>query len=476
MKTNFLYKTSPWIAFLALIISACAPKLDKEFTPSKGSADFTKYVAVGNSLTAGFADGGLYLEGQQNSYPSMLAGQFKIVGGGDFQQPLFDATQANGSGYLQLKGFYPNGSPILQPTTTMLAIRGTTTPNPLLNPMGVLYTKYTNPISNYGVPGIRLSDIMDGNYASSNPFYERILTDAEIGANKTYLQKIVESQPTFFTCWLGNNDALQFAGSGGVVPLTPTDAFNQLYTGVITALTQNAAKGVVATIPDITTIPLFTTVPPSLKKILTANGIPGLVVQSGHGLTKKGVDVTIIVVPTSTLFDGTSGKVLLPLTAAAYLPLIGQQTGKYWNDFAKSNGIPRAVVYGAYGIDTTKMFGLDPSNPFPTGLILDGTEIDNVTASVNSYNATIKSVAAAKGLAFVDFFQILKNYQTPQVINGATYSSAFISGNLFSLDGVHLTPAGYAIVANEYIKAINTTYQSNIPLVSVSQYRGVKFP
>ena len=58
------------------------PNAGTGVTPGKGSADFTKYVAVGNSLTAGFADGGLYRDGQLNSYPSILAGQFATVGGG----------------------------------------------------------------------------------------------------------------------------------------------------------------------------------------------------------------------------------------------------------------------------------------------------------------------------------------------------------------------------------------------------------
>jgi hypothetical protein len=56
------------------------------------------------------------------------------------------------------------------------------------------------------------------------------------------------------------------------------------------------------------------------------------------------------------------------------------------------------------------------------------------------------------------------------------YSPAFITGNLFSLDGVHPTPRGYAIIANEMIKAINGKYQARIPTVDVTQYRAVLFP
>ena len=51
-----------------------------------------------------------------------------------------------------------------------------------------------------------------------------------------------------------------------------------------------------------------------------------------------------------------------------------------------------------------------------------------------------------------------------------------VTGGLFSLDGVHLTPRGYAIIANEFIKATNSTYGSNIPLANVASYPGLKFP
>src|SRR5690606_34379504 len=88
---------------------------------SRGSLDLSKYVAVGNSLTAGYQDNGLYLEGQVYSYPNILANQFSFVGGGSFPQPLFSAGQENGSGYLRLTGFSASGLPELAPVTNNLA-------------------------------------------------------------------------------------------------------------------------------------------------------------------------------------------------------------------------------------------------------------------------------------------------------------------------------------------------------------------
>jgi hypothetical protein len=108
MKTlkNYLY-----ISVALVLLAGCKPSFENP-KGTKGTADFTRYIAVGNSLTAGYADGGLYLEGQQNSYPSIIAKQMALVGGGKFTQPLFTEAQANGSGYIKLMGFTPTGSPI----------------------------------------------------------------------------------------------------------------------------------------------------------------------------------------------------------------------------------------------------------------------------------------------------------------------------------------------------------------------------
>ena len=60
------------VGLLALGIVSCEPDLDhpidkKGDVYSNGEADFTHYVALGNSLTAGYADNALYITGQTNS-------------------------------------------------------------------------------------------------------------------------------------------------------------------------------------------------------------------------------------------------------------------------------------------------------------------------------------------------------------------------------------------------------------------------
>jgi len=74
-----------YIAILAFMAS-CKPDVN-EFTPSNGSADFTTYVAVGNSLTAGYADGALYTSGQMYGWANLLGEQMTQVGGAEFVFP-----------------------------------------------------------------------------------------------------------------------------------------------------------------------------------------------------------------------------------------------------------------------------------------------------------------------------------------------------------------------------------------------------
>ena len=94
MKTKNLLYILPLAALVA-----CEPEID-EVDFNSGSADFSKTVAVGNSLTAGYQSGALSLDGQINSLPAIIANQMKEVGGGDFTQPLLTGELAtNGAGF-----------------------------------------------------------------------------------------------------------------------------------------------------------------------------------------------------------------------------------------------------------------------------------------------------------------------------------------------------------------------------------------
>jgi len=425
-----------------LLLGSCKPNIDTP-KPSKGTADFSRYISIGNSLTAGYADGGLYLEGQMNSYPSIIGKQMQSVGGGPFVQPLFNADQANGSGYLSLTGFNADGTPITTPVTTNLAIAGQQAIPGFGNV--TLYTKYSGDINNYGVPGIKLFHITYAPYGNLNGYYERLLPGNEGTHNTTYLDFVTAKPFTFFSNWLGNNDALGYATSGGAGDvLTDKTTFSQLYGLLISKMTANGQKGVVGTIPDVTSIPYFNTI--------TVGAVLGAVQKANPQV--QAIYISALV----------SGSTYAPRAATAKdLIVLTFPTSKI--------GTPVVTPYG------TLPYGLTPYTPIDNQYVLDQNEIALTQDYVNSYNTTIKSIAAAKGLAVFDSYTFLNNIkQHGMVVDGVAINSNYISGGLFSLDGVHLTPRGYAIVANEFIKAINAKYGSSIPLANISDYRGVKFP
>jgi lysophospholipase L1-like esterase len=412
-------------------INACTnndvdPNAGSGVAPTKGSADFTKYVAVGNSLTAGYADGGLYRESQLNSYPSILAGQFATVGGGSFVQPLFTEAQANGTGYLRLKKLPASatGLPTLDTAKTQLAVRGLSTAGALL------YTKFTDANQNLGVPGIRMSDILNPNYGSLNPYLERLVATPTA---TTYFQYMSDNLngATFFTCWLGNNDALGYATSGGDTPLTPTALFTTNFTAAMNKLTEGNRKGVVIGIPSITITPYFTTVTAQVNTLLKAQGIPGLAIRSKSA-------------PGGVRLSGAGDYFLLSIASV-------------FNTFI------------AQGV------GLSAANPIPDQYVLDASEVAALNASITAYNGIMKAQADAKGIAYVDPNTVLSQVAATGGLtqNGINYTASFIQGGVFSLDGIHLTPAGYALMANEIIKQINAKYTATIPTVNPANYRRV---
>lgn len=422
-------------ALIATCIS-CAPNIN-EFEPQEGKqVDYTRYIAVGNSLTAGFADGGLYLEGQKVAFPNLIAEQLNWIGGAkDFNSPFFSEQQKNGSGYLYLKELN-NGVPTLENVTDQTAY---------ITPTADRLAKNIDKITNLGVPGMRLdlafAEIF-GVPVHGNMYFERLLKEEEEG-KISYFTYSTSMKHTFFTFWLGNNDVLGYAMNGAVEEgptstLTDVNKFAHLLDMYITELTQDNQKGAIATIPDVTTVPFFTTVTRiALLKAVNQTS-PAVEVKDIYILTKEGAraatDQDLFILPFSNM------------------GLLGQ---------INELGIP---------------YGLHPANPVEDKYVLDKDEVIDVSSTVNSYNKLIHQIAKEKNLAVVDVHKFLNKVKMGVVIQDIPFSNEFITGNAFSLDGIHLTPMGNAVIANLFIESLNKQYGSQIPSIDVTKYSGVKFP
>ena len=443
---------------IALLVGGC-----KNSAPSGPGTGFNgtpvkKYVSVGNSLTAGYQSNGLFASAQAYSFPNLIAGQLSASGSttiGTFQQPLYsdpgtpDAVTGKASRYELISW----AGPVIGP-------RGLTPGTPV-------NATLPRPYDNLGVPGAVIFDFLDSTDIiakagppRSNPLFLLVLrSQATFG--KSIFQQAVALNPDLVTFWLGNNDVLGFATSGGVSPSAPTSTpiFTALYTqalGTLHAALPNA-KIVVANIPDVRVIPFFNTLGPEIAGLLPA----GIYLRyQTHGNTSVAFD--------STRFTEANPP-LICLTGAAYAPLLGHPTGKWYRD----HGYPALPP----GIDTTKPFGLHPQNPWPDALVLDATEQATAGASVQAFNGVIAGVAAANKAVVVDINGFLNRikvggFQT----SGISFTADYISGGVFSFDGVHPSDQGSGIIANQFIAAMNSSFGWSIPYVNVAALPALTVP
>jgi len=483
-----------YMALSAVLLTACEAELDNPIEDggvySSGSADFSNYVAVGNSLTSGYADGALYITGQQNSFPNILAGQFALAGGGEFTQPLVDDNTG---------GLLANGTQI-QPNRFVLALDADGNPGPV-RLQGTATTDIANGLegsfNNMGVPGAKSFHLVAPGYGNiagvltgaSNPYFVRFAS----AADATIIGDAAAQSPSFFSLWIGNNDILSYATSGGTGvdrtgnldpssygpnDITDPNVFASVYSQEVQALAASASGGVVFNIPDVTSIPFFTTVPYNAIPLdaATATGVNQAYAQYNGGLAQYAA--LGFITPeerdarTINFQEGQNAVVIedenlttLPNPAGGTLPNIRQATPE-----------DLIVLTASSTLGTLA----DPSNPssvigvgVPLGDadVLIPEEQAAVVAAQTSYNATIQAVAQANGLAFVDARAILNQLASSGIsFDAGTLTSTFATGGAFSLDGVHPTPRGYAYLANQAIAEINEMYGSNIPTVNIGSY------
>ena len=423
------------LSFIALAIIGCED-YSKLTAPvfSTGSADFTRFVSIGNSLTMGEQSSSVFETGQMYTFGNLIAKQV----GTTYAQATF--SDPGTGGRLEAERLDP---------FTLYENTNQGVPTNLT---------YPAPYNNLGVKGAFLYDVLNARSASTcytaNFGVPNPLFDAVLRGLGTQLELAVAQQPTFVTLWIGNNDILAFATRGGLFPPTDPAVFQDQYTQVLSALNATGAQIVIGAMPNALLTPYFTTVGPGIGLSLQSLGLPGIVYAKTDGTTG-----------TALVQDLFTFNVLVLLPATSATDYIGDQTGAYYSD----NNIPVPP-----GVITAYPFGLAAENPFPNGLVLDPSEIAAYSALRAGYNQIISGLAQAMNYNVINWDDLFNQLASSSgyTTNGVTYSTTYVNGNFFSLDGIHPTSQGYGIVANEFIKAINTKYNASIPLVDVSTIPG----
>ena len=458
---------------------------------TSGSANFATYVAIGNSLTAGFADAALYAKGQAVSFPNILATQFALAGGGSFSQPLM----ADDLGGLLLGGNQITQNRfIFDPVNQVpFVVSGT----PTTEVSNIL----AGPFNNMGVPGAKSYHLLANGYGNvagvasgqANPFFARMASNP----NASVMEDVLAQAPSFFTLWIGANDILGYALSGGVgedhnetgnidpstyggSDITNANVFAQVFGGILQGLSQTGANGVVANLPDITVAPYFITVPynPVPLDAGTAAAVNDAYSDYNNGLllAEGGMFITSEERAARTInFEASATNAVViedeDLTdlSALGLPSIRQTTA---DDLM--------VLTSQFVIGTLA----DPNNPLSVngvGVALDDAQVltpeeqAKIMDATNAFNATIEMMTTQFDFGYLDAKALVEEMATTGLNIGgdAVITNDFVTGGAFSLDGFHPSPRGYAAVANAMIDVINTKYGANIPMVDAIKFTGL---
>lgn len=439
------------------IFTACERKINEPAITS-GSADFTHFIAIGNSLMSGYADGALYKSGQEASIPNLIAGQLKLASGGEFIQPLVNSEYGVG---------FPGARPkfVLGYSTDC---RGVTSLGPVLS-SGALdpLAPIGYPVDNLAIPGAKSFHMFAPGYGcaaflvppvKANPYYVRFCSEP---TNPAYMvvNEFAKLKPTFFASFLGDNDVLSYAISGGAGDSITSPAFFQGAMGGVlqTMIAAGGTKGVIANIPDVTSIPFFTTVPYN-----------GLVLTKGQADTIN-YAMSLFQLPFVYKEGPNPFLVADPTSPHPYFKVRQMQAGELVLLSVPQDSLKCA---GMGIISPTKLVPY----PIPNQYVLTADEVSNIKAATTAYNQILQGLATNFNLALVDMNTKMTQLQKGLVWDGVKMNAKFVTGGAFSLDGVHLTPQGCAVAANYFIDAINLKYGSSVPQVNITKYSGVIFP
>jgi lysophospholipase L1-like esterase len=517
-----------------ILVMSCQQEI-AELTPpvqetggEPGSANFTMFVSVGNSLTAGFQAGALFTEGQNNSYPAIMAKQFALVSENDeFNQPDinsvngFNSTFSNpGGGVIRgrLVLFDSDGTGPKTPSPAPAGTPGIPAPYNTAD-LPAAFAGDKTKLNNFGVPGILLGQCLTpltGGPSSGNPAYNALYERfASNPGTSTILGDAIAKNPTFFSFWLGNNDVLGYAttGGSGAIPLTDQAAFQGQYTTAINQLLAANAnvKGIVATIPYVTSIPFFTTVkfnaiPLDAATATAVNGgfagynaaLTGIQSFPSANLTALGLTVAglearkvtfaavsnnpILIVDKDLVdlgpaFDALLGAGAINSTQRAQLaPLQRARQATSADIITLSAGSILGTVVGGNPLAVNGV-----SVPLADQFVLLPSESTAIKNRIDAFNTIIRDVVTANTsrLALADMNAKFNDVVNRVVVNvdGIPVNATFAPPTgLFSEDGVHPNNRGSAYIARIFIEAINAKFGSTVPLPSIATYKSTPLP
>lgn len=247
------------------------------------------------------------------------------------------------------------------------------------------------------------------------------------------------------TVWLGSNDLLKVAFSGGAAPVTSAQSMHDDTVSIIKQLQGAGSKVAVANLVDVMGAATFIPQPayqPTLQQY-----IAGVLVAQG--------------------VNPAQAQAVAVLYSTAYAAQESGQTGVGPNGYFTINALFKTLQTAAAQIPAHAL----PAAPaLTTGDFVADAVATNVKALNAAYNVAIGQAATDTGAALVDihavFAKIAAQGGYPASANPPCCSLVY-RGGLTSLDGLHPSNTGYAVIANAFIDTLNAAYNLGIPDVDV---------
>lgn len=387
------------IVLAALALAGCSKTKAINAPPlSSGSADFRVVAAIGTSVSAGYESGGLVVHHQRKAFPYAFAKQV----GASFAIPSVTA----------------DGIPAL---LRIVSLVGPVINNTGRTPGSPDNLAWPAPYNNMSVPGAVLNDVTsDSRYGNSNSAFPLIARPTlRLGS---ILDQVAKLNPTFVTFEMGANEVLGPASQGSGTPVINVATYGALLNATLDSLAalMPNARVAIFTVPDITSLPYFTTISPRLDPTGTCRVIgPGPAPLTDNDL------------------------VLLP--AGGLL--------------ANGDGVPTGCSPNA------------KNTALPANLVLPAASVASIQVAVDGYNAAIRAAATARGYALVDLNGLLRQAAGAGfAFQGQTYTSDFVTGGLISLDGIHPTDLAHGIICNALIDAVNEKFGARVSSLNLADY------
>ena len=410
----------------------------------RGSADFTTFVALGDSYGAGVSSASLNERHQVWSWPAVIARQAGLT----LCPP--NAVAADHCWAQPLVSYPGIGPEYVLQSLTVGPVPGSGQGLPLM-------TTFARPYNNLSVPGATVGALLA--ITGAEPQSPGEPTPVTFGrfilrGQGSQVAQAAALHPTFIAMWIGGNDFLGSVLSGTDKALTSAADFKTRYEAVLDQLIAAAPNAgmVVGNLPTgagALGAPVISFVPPVLvdpatRQPVLINGQPFFFIADLGG--------------------GNIGQ--LPPGSFVLLTALGKLRTGF--------GLP-----AAFAADPRFASLPNLGKPLADSDVLTPTEMNAIFARVAEYNTIIQNAASARNIPVADINGLFNRVAAGLHIGPFTITKDFVTGGFFSYDGFHLTDLGYLLFANEYIRTINNAYDTEIPLAGISQLfadNGAFFP